>query len=83
MSHGEIVDHLADILVGLTPDFIEHLLDALGTGHLDLESVSVDDILHVAMEGLALAAGTGAQQYIRNNRAEVRAAITRALAADH
>jgi hypothetical protein len=80
MAHGEAAEYLADILIGITPDFLEHLMNALGSGQLDLESLSVDDVVDIAVEALALSAGVAAQQYIRNHHGEVRTAVAEALA---
>lgn len=77
----EIIEHAAEVLLQLTPDVIEHVLEAIDEGHIDLSTLGPDDILDIVTPAVAFAGGKALQRYMKQHPDQVREAVRHALAA--
>lgn len=78
-DHETVVDHLAHVLLGVAPDLLEDILHALEELHLDLASLTPDDVHTMVTHLLDVAVGAAAKEIVKQNGPALRAAITRAL----
>ena len=81
MSEADVVDHLMEVLAGLTPDVLEPILDALGDLGSELSTLDQEDVVRLVGAAITGVAGAATQHYLQSRRAEVEAAVRRALTA--
>jgi hypothetical protein len=79
MDHSDLVEQLAQVLIGVAPDVLESVLDALNDGDIDLSGLGRDDVVNIVGAAVAAAAGAASKQYLQRNPNELGAAIGRAL----
>jgi hypothetical protein len=79
MDHSNLVDQLAQVLIGVAPDVLESVLDALNDGDIDLSGLGRDDLVNIVGAAVATAAGAASRQYLKQNPNELGAAIGRGL----
>jgi len=81
VSDAHVVDHLVETLAGLTPDVLEPILDALGDLASDLSTLDHDDVVRLVGAAITGVTSAATQRYLQGRRAEIEAAVRRALAA--
>jgi hypothetical protein len=79
MDHANVVDQLAEVLIGVAPDVLQSVLDALNDGDIDLSGLGREDVVKIVGTAVTAAAGTASRQYLKQNPIELVAAIGRAL----
>jgi hypothetical protein len=78
-DHETLANHLADLLYGIAPDVMEDLVHTIEDGHLDLGSITSDNLLSVLIDVLEIVGGVAAREAVRQNAPALRAAFARAL----
>jgi hypothetical protein len=80
MDQGNVVDLLAEVLIGVAPDVLESVLDAIRDGDVDFSGLDGEDFVRIVGTAVATVAGAASKQYLKQNPNELGAAIGRALA---
>lgn len=79
MDHGTVVDQLAQVLIGVAPDVLQSVLDAVNNGDVDLSGLGRDEVIDIVGAAVAAATGVASKQYLERNPNGLGAAIGRGL----
>jgi hypothetical protein len=84
MTEHSVSDEIAEALVGLTPDVLEPILDAMADVVTEARNFTHDEVVELVRGAISATAGAAAgaavRHYLDQRRPELESALRRALA---
>jgi hypothetical protein len=80
MVDDDLADDVAEALVGVGPDVLEPILEVLADVAAEFGTLTHDEVVKIVGAAISAASSASSTHYLDDRRAELEAAVRRALA---